>query len=342
MELIISSVKEEAENVKTFGLKPAAGGKLSYYAGQFLTFSDYASGREFRRSYSLSSAPGVDEFAAITVKRIANGMFSRRLIDRAAAGDTLRTIGDATGIFTFPDDISGVKAAWFFAAGIGITSVFSIIKWALRNRPSLMIVLVYSNRSPEETIFYEALLQLQRDFTGQLSICWLWSNTRDLQQARLSRVSFAYLLAHYLTQPVTSVRCYTCGPRDYMWMVQLLLREAGVPAAAIRREVFSFEEKIPHAMPPDIEAHRIRAKIGGKEYAFTTQYPDTILSSAKKAGIPLPYSCNAGQCGSCTAICTKGKVWASYNAVLTANDIASGRVLTCTGYAIGGDVVIEL
>jgi len=55
----------------------------------------------------------------------------------------------------------------------------------------------------------------------------------------------------------------------------------------------------------------------------------------------LPYSCEAGRCGSCTATCIDGKVWMSYNEVLMDDEISKGRVLTCTGYPIGGDVVLK-
>jgi ring-1,2-phenylacetyl-CoA epoxidase subunit PaaE len=74
---------------------------------------------------------------------------------------------------------------------------------------------------------------------------------------------------------------------------------------------------------------------------FTAGHPDSILRAARKAGLRLPYSCEAGQCGSCLAYCRSGHVWMSYNEVLTANDLEAGRILTCTGYPVGGDVRIE-
>ncbi|MES1221666.1 MAG: 2Fe-2S iron-sulfur cluster binding domain-containing protein [Bacteroidota bacterium] len=55
----------------------------------------------------------------------------------------------------------------------------------------------------------------------------------------------------------------------------------------------------------------------------------------------MPYSCEAGNCGSCAATCTKGKVWMAYNEVLMDDEIAKGKILTCQGYAVDGDVVIE-
>ena len=77
--------------------------------------------------------------------------------------------------------------------------------------------------------------------------------------------------------------------------------------------------------------HKIRA-----------EYPFSILQSARKAGLSLPYSCDAGRCGNCLAKCTSGKVWMSYNEVLTDRELAEGYILTCTGHAVEGDVTIVI
>jgi ring-1,2-phenylacetyl-CoA epoxidase subunit PaaE len=127
-----------------------------------------------------------------------------------------------------------------------------------------------------------------------------------------------------------------------MWLVQLLLQDAGVAPEGVRREVFVVEKDVPRRLPADKEPHQITVHMGGAKYSFTNVFPESILTSAKSSSILLPYSCESGQCGSCTAICSKGTVWMSYNEVLTEKDMNAGRVLTCTGHAVGGDVVLEL
>jgi ferredoxin-NADP reductase len=341
VELIISSIREEATGVKTFALKPATDAAFSYKAGQFLTFLHKAYGRETRRSYSLSSALGEDDVATITVKRIANGIMSRWLIDDARPGDVLHCDGAATGIFTLPQDLNGYRAVWLFAAGIGITPVFSLLK-SLLAHTAVHVVLMYSNRSREETVFYDTLRGLEQRYERRLTIAWLWSDTQDLRRARLSKESFPMLLREYLTDDPAHALCYVCGPGSYMWLVQLLLQDAGVPSEQIRREVFVIDKAVPKYLPADKDSHQVTVHANGRIYSFINTYPESILKSAKTAGISLPYSCETGQCGSCTAICTEGKVWMSYNEVLTEKDLAAGRVLTCTGHAVGGDVVLQL
>jgi ring-1,2-phenylacetyl-CoA epoxidase subunit PaaE len=55
----------------------------------------------------------------------------------------------------------------------------------------------------------------------------------------------------------------------------------------------------------------------------------------------LPYSCEVGKCGSCAARCTQGQIWMMYNEVLLNDEIRKGLVLTCSGFPIGGDAVVE-
>ena len=341
MELIISFIKEEAPGVKTFGLKPASGGHLHYKAGQFLTFAHKANGRELRRSYSLSCAPGICEMPTITAKRIPNGILSRWLIDHASTGDVLECEGGATGVFTLPEGLNPGHTIWLFAAGIGITPIYALLE-ALLQQHTNRVVLIYSNRSREDAVFYDAIRLLEERYRDRVSVAWLWSNAKDLRRARLSKESYPLLLGEYLRADPAQVLCYICGPTDYMWLVQLLLQDAGVPPERVRREVFVVNKEVPKRHPADRASHRVTVLSSGKAHTFINTYPESILASAKAAGLTLPFSCESGQCGSCTAICTKGKVWMSYNEVLTDKDLAAGRVLTCTGHAVGGDVELVL
>lgn len=340
MDLLIADIVEETKDVKTFFLKPADGSSLLYCPGQFLTFTIDIAGKEQRRSYSFSSTPGIDLLPSITAKRVDNGYFSRWLIDRARPGDILRSAGQATGIFTLPADLAPYRAVWLFAAGIGITPLFSLLKSLLFHTNVPRVVLLYSNKSKEQTVFLHSLNSLQEKYPGRLQLVYLWGNTQDLRRARLSKESFPLLLREALTDNPEHVLSYLCGPTPYMWLVQMLLQDAGVPPSAIRREAFIVNSEVPRRLPTDKIPHRVRVVLPGSEHSFINAYPQSILDSAKAAGIALPYSCNAGQCGSCTAICKEGKVWMSYNEVLTDHDIALGRVLTCTGHAIDGDVAL--
>jgi ring-1,2-phenylacetyl-CoA epoxidase subunit PaaE len=38
----------------------------------------------------------------------------------------------------------------------------------------------------------------------------------------------------------------------------------------------------------------------------------------------------------------EGKVWMSYNEVLTEKEIRKGLILTCVGHPVDGDVILEI
>ena len=333
----VTGVISETPDAKSFQLRPLHGAAIRYEAGQFLTLVFRKGEKEDRRSYSFSSAPLLNEPMRITVKRIANGEYSRQLLNHIKSGDVLLSSG-VSGFFRLPEKSGAINQFAFLAAGSGITPVYSLLKTLLYTTKA-SVVLFYSNRSERETIFFKELIGLQKQFNEQLKIEFLFSHP-DKQKRRLSKWVLNSLLNRY-DIPLKQTLFYLCGPADYMLMAGISLITAGVPEQNIKKESFNTRKHTIKPLPPDTGAHQVKLSIDNSFYEFTVQYPDTILSAAKKLSIHLPYSCEAGNCGSCTATCIKGKTWMAYNEVLTDEEIAKGKVLTCQGYPVEGDIEIE-
>lgn len=336
----ITEIIQETKQCKTFVLETTDDSKIVYKPGQFFTFIfDMPFGEE-RRNYSISSSPGWKESVRITIKRIENGFFSRKLVDTAQAGDILTTIG-ASGFFTLPDNMSQYQQLFLLAAGSGITPVFSILKTVLHRFPGVQVILIFSNHSREDTIFYKALQQLQQQYQEQLKIEWLFSNVFDHTKSRLSNWLLGELLKKYRSAPLPACLFYLCGPFNYMRMITITLLSAGVKSASIRKEEFVITQPQVLAQPPDTKEYRVMVTLNKKQYRFSSLYPQTILQAAKKAGVELPFSCETGRCGTCAAVCTDGNVWMRNNEVLTDEDMRMKRVLTCTGYPVYGNVELD-
>lgn len=331
--LIIDSILQETSDTKSFALK-SVDNLIPYQPGQFLTLLHPLSS-SVRRSYSLSSHPGLDQYLQITVKRIANGEFSRWLFDQAKVSDHLQTIG-ASGFFTLPNDLLSDTTLIFIAAGSGITPILSLLKEVLFQR-SQQVLLIYSNRSEKETIFYHQLQELEKRFSQRLLIVFLFSSNKNLYDARLSQSLLAELLNKKVSNKNKAL-AYLCGPHDYMQMAEITLLTEGVPLENIRTEKFNTDKPVIKELPPDINQHHVSIEYQGKKFSFEVKYPNTILRTAQLQGIDLPYSCEAGRCGTCAATCISGEVWMSRNEVLLDKELEKGRVLTCTGYPVGGDV----
>ena len=337
--LTIEKIREEAKDFKTFFFFNGHG--LQYQSGQFITLIDHIGLQEIRRSYSIISSPELREPLAIGVKRMANGFFSRNLIDKAKPGDQLVTSG-VTGLFRLPDNMHAYNRFFFFAAGSGITPIYSLLKTLLVAYPHKKVVLTYSSPSATAAPYYEELRKLEHQHPQQLRIYFAFSSNANLRRARLNREFLLELLRDNQANYTESF-FFTCGPESYMRLVIFTLLEEGFPQEHIKKEDFnSGNKKLSPRLPPHKGNHHIQIKLGDQYFEFTVQYPETILQAAKRMKINLPYSCETGKCGACTAKCSSGKIWLSNNEVLTEEDLQKGLVLTCTGYPQSDDLILEI
>ena len=201
--------------------------------------------------------------------------------------------------------------------------------------------MLYSNRSIADTVFHGELSELAKQFPERFRVEFLFSTAKQLSRARLSKWLLPTLLKEHSRHTESEQLFYLCGPRDYMRMCMITLEELGYKPEQVKKEIFDTHAPAHKQMPPDTDAHKVAIRYNSQEFVLDVQYPQTILQAAKARKIPIPYSCETGRCGSCTAKCTKGKIWMSYNEVLTAKDLEQGKVLTCTGYPINGDAELD-
>ena len=339
-KLRIKDIIEEIPGFKTFVFE--SGNQISYKPGQYLTLVHFVNHEEIRRSYSITSTPVLNEPLSFGVKRIENGFFSRELVDKTRVGDEIITTG-AGGFFTLPEDLSPYKMITFFAAGSGITPIYSLIKTILHVYPKIKILLIYSNASVSKTIFYSSLQTMQKQFPLQFSVRYLFSDISELRNARLHRELMEEILETSGIDFRQYSLFYICGPESYMRLCTYVLQENNVSSNRIRKEDFVIQKLVrPVPKPPDAENHKVEIQLGVEKYQIKVLYPETILQAAKRIGLMLPYSCEAGRCGNCVAKCVEGRIWLSYNEVLTESDLKSGLTLTCVGHPYGGDAILEI
>ncbi len=58
---------------------------------------------------------------------------------------------------------------------------------------------------------------------------------------------------------------------------------------------------------------------------------ETLLESARRAGLEPPFSCEAGNCGTCMARLVEGHATMRVNDALEDDEVADGYILTCQG-----------
>ncbi|RYY55560.1 MAG: iron-sulfur cluster-binding domain-containing protein [Chitinophagaceae bacterium] len=334
----ITSIETLTHRAKKLVLEPLDGWIPDYLPGQYLTFIFPHPNGDKRRSYSIVSSPSEGLSLAVAVKKIDNGEFSRQLVYNARPGDILDTVG-IQGRFTLPVQRDNTDY-FFFAAGSGITPCFALITELLTGSGE-RVVLVYSNSSREDGMFVPAFEELRDRFPGRFTLHLLFSNAFRIGESRLNKTVLERLLLAHL-RPQWNTRFYLCGPELYMLLVTITLRSLGVTDSMIHREDFDTRPRVYKPEPPDKHPRLVTVHLGGATSTFTTQFPDSILSAAKKNGLVLPYSCEAGRCGACVARCTDGEVWMAYNEVLTDIETSGRLILTCQSYPIGGNVTLEI
>jgi ferredoxin-NADP reductase len=153
----LRSRQEIAEGTMAFHFEKPAG--WTFKPGQYvdMTLLDPAEtdSEGNIRSFSIASAPHEDTFMVAT--RMRNTAFKRVL--KTMPLETQVKIEGPLGSFTLHRDAS--RPAVFLAGGIGITPFRSILVDAARAAITNRIVLLYSNRRPEDAAFLQELQDLE-------------------------------------------------------------------------------------------------------------------------------------------------------------------------------------
>ncbi|TKC12106.1 ferredoxin--NADP reductase [Pedobacter polaris] len=339
---VIAVTKQPAEVIK-IDFETLNGKKLNYQAGQFLSFVFQGNGKELRRSYSFCSSPDVNEPISIAVKLVENGEISRFLHHQLAVGDEV-SIAEPNGQFTYQPNEKN-KTIFLFAAGVGITPILSILKTALVTEISSKLVLIYSSRSADDTLFLEEIAKWQVKYPERLKVIHLFSNSKNLMRARLNGFLINQLVRENLAFNKEDVLCYTCGPVDYMDVCRITLLGAGFKPHQVKRETFvlpedEVDEDDATEKVVDKNTYSIILHFKGNIHHLSVPWPKRILEVALENKIDLPYSCSGGVCSTCTATCITGGVRMDYNEVLTDDEVANGRVLVCTGHPTENETTI--
>jgi ring-1,2-phenylacetyl-CoA epoxidase subunit PaaE len=341
LQLKVIKIIRETKDASTIFLKIVDESPVAYQAGQFLTFIFHHHDKELRRSYSISSAPGIDPVISITVKRIPNGEISRYLLNHLQDGDILTALPPA-GRFTITTNSNLQRQFFFIAAGSGIVPVFSLIKKILKEESQSEIILIYQNHNEEKIIFKKQLKKFIKIFPEQFK--WINLLSKPIKRKYIPERLTNNLLEKLILENLSSEPnplFYLCGPPAFMRMAQFTLKVIGFKDEQIKKENFTVEYIPPAPLISDKKPKQITIHFQQQTFYIEGAYPLNILQAALNNNIQLPYSCRGGRCSTCVALCLKGSVKMSINEVLTEKDLNEGLVLTCVGYA-ETDVEIEV
>ena len=342
LKLIIKEVKRETSDAVSilFNVPEELKPDYKFIAGQYINLKLTLDNQEIRRAYSICSAPESSELR-IAVKAVKNGLFSQFANTRLKAGDVLE-VGQPEGKFTFEPDAERQKNYAAFVAGSGITPVLSIIKSVLKSEPKSTFVLVYGNKTPDETIFHQELHDLQLQYVGRLFVHYVFSQAKA-ENALFGRIdkSAVNFVLNNKHKELQFDKFYLCGPEEMITTVSGILKEKNVKESAIKFELFTSSSQ-EQEIKTSLEGHtKITVLVDDDEVSFEMSQKQTILDAALKQGIDAPYSCQGGICSSCLARVTSGSAAMTKNSILTDKEIASGLILTCQAHPTTETIYVD-
>jgi len=185
-----------------------------------------------RHAFSIVSAPHENELVVAT--RMRDSAFKNALA-RLPVGAPAQVEGPF-GSLTLPSKPG--RAAVLVAGGIGITPFMSMLRHASHTASQQRLVLLYSNRRPEDCAFLSELQRLEGDnpnfrlvatMTGMGESRLPWMG----QTARIDAALVQQVVAD-LPDPVY----YVAGPPAMVAALRDTLERAGIEEDAIRSEEF--------------------------------------------------------------------------------------------------------
>jgi ferredoxin len=142
---------------------------------------------------------------------------------------------------------------------------------------------------------------------------------------------------------------YICGPAPFMDVVEDALALLRVPSDHVFIERFAFAAAALRDEPPatpatlpgdDAETETVVIVLNGATHEVRYHAGETILETARRAGLRPPFSCEAGSCATCMAHVVVGEVTMRLNNALTPEEVAEGWALTCQGFPASSAVTV--
>jgi len=341
--LTVKDIKKETENAVSiaFDIPKNLIEEFKFIAGQYITLRTTIDGKELRRSYSISSSPESNELR-IAVKEVKNGVFSNYATKKLKVGDILE-VSPPEGKFILQTATSNQKNYAAFTAGSGITPVISMIKSVLLKEIHSTFVLVFGNKSAEETIFKTEIDDLQVRFPERFFVQYIFSQ-KLIDKAILGRIdkSIVNLIVKNKFKNTSFDGYFLCGPEEMINIVTDSLKENEIPTSKIHFELFTTVFPSGLITSKNLDGtSEITVLLDDEETTFEMPKKKLILTAALGEGLDAPFSCQGGICSSCLAKVTEGKAIMDTNSILSEDEVNEGLILTCQAHPITEKITID-
>lgn len=324
----------------TFDVPTKTGDAFSFIAGQYVTLKTTINGEEVRRAYSICSLPG-SESLSVAVKEVENGVFSGFANHTLQVGHTLE-VHPPEGNFMLKPAPESAFTYMAFAAGSGITPIMSMIKTVLTHTKTSRFILIYGNKTPEDTIFLNELLALKAAYPNRffVELCYSRHKDKGAYSGRIGKeMVHAAIKNKFAAMSVEAF--YLCGPEEMIQEVSDTLVESGIEKDKIQFELFTASVNTVE-ITADLEGQtNVTMIIENQEFTFVMDRKETLLDAALAKEIEPPYSCKSGVCRSCLCHISQGTITRVQSPILSEDEMEEGMTLACSVHPTSDEIKIS-
>ena len=341
--LTIKEIKKETQDAVSvlFDIPENLKADFKFIPGQYITIQKKIDETVLRRAYSICSSPNSNELR-VAIKEVKNGTFSVYANNGLKAGDKIE-VSTPEGRFVLKTDPSNTKNYLAFVAGSGITPVLSMIKSVLETEKESKFILVYGNKSVDQTIFKKTLDDLEKEYANQFEVHYVFSQKVN-DNSFFGRIDLK-VIDKILNEKHSEIKFddyFLCGPEEMIDLVKGDLIDKGIDTNLIKFELFSSPEKEKEATNEDLSGNsNITILLDDEETTFEMRQDEIILDVALSKGLDAPYSCQGGICSSCLAKVTEGKAIMEKNSILSDEEVKEGLIITCQAHPVTSSIKID-
>ncbi|MEN8927683.1 MAG: 2Fe-2S iron-sulfur cluster-binding protein [Flavobacteriales bacterium] len=327
----------------TFDVPKDLQNEFIFKEGQYITLKQTINNENVQRAYSIWRAPFENQLAVL-VKKVENGIFSTYANDTLKAGDSLEVM---TPQGNFVPNLSPENAKHYtlFAAGSGITPIYSILKQILKTEAESTIDLFYVNKTKESAAFRNEIAELSSD-SSNLTVHSLYTKESSGDTNFDGRINKGKLelMKQLGVLNVNSFEFYLCGPEQMIMDSKEYLISQGAPDASVKFELFTASAEGKEVeIETDFQEANIHIVIDDDdfEYTYNMSKSDNILDEGINQGLDLPYSCKGGVCCTCRAKVLEGTAKMKINYALTEGEVEDGYILTCQAIPTSSSIKVS-
>lgn len=234
IKLTLKQKKLEAENIWSFIFNKPQG--LGFKAGQFLQLfvpHENPDNRGIRRYFTIAASP-TEDFLMITTKIIKESSTFKKALFESQIG-TVFEAAEPAGPFVLPGQI---RSCVLIAGGIGVTPYRSMAKFSTDTDFKIPLKLVYANKTPEETAYFDFFQNLAKK-NSYLRLFYTMTEPEKSKiswDGRMGRINVE-LITEAAGKPEGNLY-YLSGPKPMVDSYKTLLEEMGIRDELIRLDYF--------------------------------------------------------------------------------------------------------